>query len=421
MSEITHDPSEYIKGLQKILISDKKKIAFLFGAGTSLAKNKGVNNPITVPAIKEMTKQIIEKLSENEKFSSAFKRFEREDSKTKENIEVLLTLLEQKKQVVGDDRLNDLSKDDFSNLIDNIKASVRKIVSVHYANGKLISKSDISCLVQTDLANWIGSSERKSPIEIFTTNYDFLFELGLEFHEIPYYDGFSGTVLPFFNPISVEDMKFLNEQTKLWKIHGSLGWHYNQDMDRIIRSEPKDDDILIYPSTLKYQQSKKQPYESLLDRLSKFLKQDDSILFTCGYSWGDEHINARILSALKSNSTSHVVAFIYSDIDKNSDIAKIGFANNNVSFYGEQHAIIGGKYGQWKLKKEPIKEETISVNTYFHEDSIPNPSMEVNNQEQGSETGTRRFILGDFTAFVCFLNSLIPNNEIKRIADNDKY
>ena len=35
---MTHDPSEYIKGLQQLLISDKKNVAFLFGAGTSLAK-----------------------------------------------------------------------------------------------------------------------------------------------------------------------------------------------------------------------------------------------------------------------------------------------------------------------------------------------------------------------------------------------
>lgn len=34
------DPSEYIKGIQQLLISDKKKIGFLCGAGTSLAKKK---------------------------------------------------------------------------------------------------------------------------------------------------------------------------------------------------------------------------------------------------------------------------------------------------------------------------------------------------------------------------------------------
>ncbi len=33
-----YDPSEYVRGLQQLLVSDKKKTAFLFGAGTSLSK-----------------------------------------------------------------------------------------------------------------------------------------------------------------------------------------------------------------------------------------------------------------------------------------------------------------------------------------------------------------------------------------------
>lgn len=53
MNELTHDPSEYIRGLQQLLVSDKKKIAFLFGAGTSLAKkNEDSKN---IPAIDKMT------------------------------------------------------------------------------------------------------------------------------------------------------------------------------------------------------------------------------------------------------------------------------------------------------------------------------------------------------------------------------
>ena len=34
---IYFDPSEYVRGLQQLVISDKKKIGFLCGAGTSLA------------------------------------------------------------------------------------------------------------------------------------------------------------------------------------------------------------------------------------------------------------------------------------------------------------------------------------------------------------------------------------------------
>lgn len=55
---INHDPSEYIRGIQQILISDKKRIGFLFGAGSSLAKKKGKKS-LTVPAIGKMTTDIV--------------------------------------------------------------------------------------------------------------------------------------------------------------------------------------------------------------------------------------------------------------------------------------------------------------------------------------------------------------------------
>ena len=55
--EYYFDPSETIRGIQQLLISDKKKIGFLFGAGTSLsAKNK--NSP-TIPTIDEITSRVL--------------------------------------------------------------------------------------------------------------------------------------------------------------------------------------------------------------------------------------------------------------------------------------------------------------------------------------------------------------------------
>ncbi|MDD4436566.1 MAG: hypothetical protein PHS04_00820 [Tissierellia bacterium] len=56
LEDITNDPSEYVRGLQQLLVSDKKKIAFLFGAGTSLAKKN--KNSLTIPAIGKMTEKI---------------------------------------------------------------------------------------------------------------------------------------------------------------------------------------------------------------------------------------------------------------------------------------------------------------------------------------------------------------------------
>ena len=422
---INHDPSENIRGIQQILISDKKKIGFLFGAGSSLAtKNE---NSLTVPAIGKMTSEIVDEIGKlKAKYETALNEIKEELGEKNFNVETILSNLEQKVLFIGKGTLNSLNKDEFAGLIQEVKKGVRKKVSVHKKEEeKIVTKDIVSEMVQTDFANWIGQAERKFPIEIFTTNYDFLFELGLEHKEIPFYDGFCGSLRAFFNPESVEDFSFLPKQTKLWKIHGSLGWHFDKDTEKILRVSPDDDDILIYPSTLKYKESKKQPYESLMDRLSNFLKQDDAILITCGYSWGDEHINSRIISALKTNTTSHVIGLIfdkYEKIDEKSNVSKIGLDNPKVSIYASRSAVIGCNYGEWKLKSEPSKDDTVNLNLYFDEDGAIDSNEEIKKETKGEEvwTGKGEFILPDFGKLVTFLNSMVSDNEIKKLGENVK-
>ena len=425
MNSISHDPSEYIRGIQQVLISDKKRIGFLFGAGSSLAKKS--SKTLTVPAITKMTTEIIDIVSKvQEKYGVALNEIKAELGEKNFNIETILSNLEQKATFIGKGELNTLKKIDFENLIIEIKKNVRTMVSVHENEANEIVTTDIvNELVHTDFASWIGQAERKYPIELFTTNYDFLFELGLESKEVPYYDGFCGSLRPFFNPESVEDFSFLANQTKLWKIHGSLGWHFDKDTEKILRVNSDDDDILIYPSSLKYKDSKKQPYESLLDRLSNFIKQDDTILITCGYSWGDEHINSRIISALKTNTTSHVIGLLYDKYDKittESSVTKLGIENSKISLYGSRSAVIGCQFGEWVLKSEPTKEDTVNINLHFDEDAPENPIIELNKETVGGEiwTGKGEFILPDFGKLTLFLNKMISDNEIKKIGENVK-
>ena len=440
MDEISHDPSEYIRGIQQILISDKKKIGFLFGAGSSLARKN--NKSLVVPAIGQMTTDIVTEIGDvknNFKKALASIKLELSDNY---NIETILSNLELKSKLIGDgDTLNSLNKTEFEELIIKIKEKVREKVSVHKTKNDddppieiNVTRKIIEQLVQTDFAEWIGQAERKYPIEIFTTNYDFLFELGLEYKEIPYYDGFCGSFRPFFNPESVEDLNFLSNQTKIWKIHGSLGWHYDDETEKILRVHPDDNDILIYPSSLKYKDSKKQPYESLMDRLSNFLKQDDTILITCGYSWSDEHINSRIVSALKTNTTSHVIGMIYDkywddkkkdyqySFTKESALAKIGFDNSKISIYAYRNALIGCKYGDWKLKSEPDKEDTVNINLYFDEDAHSDKGEALETEKIGEEfwTGKGEFKLPDFSKLSIFLNSMINENEIRQLGKDAK-
>lgn len=409
---MTFDPLEYMKGIQQLLISDKKRIAFLCGAGTSLAqKNDETKN---IPAVTKMTQNVVEKLRRDPLYEKAINEIIEEITESKFSIESFLTNIEEKKNIIGKGTLNGLDKSQFQKLAGELQKLIHKEVSVH----DKILKTDYSNMVHDDFAKWIIKAERQYPVEIFTTNYDYLFEMGLENNDVPYFDGFTGSYNPFFLSELTENFSYLPKQTKLWKIHGSLGWKVDEN-NRVIRTNPDEKDILIYPSVSKYENSKKMPYTALMDRLCNYLKQPDSVLFVCGYSFNDEHINERILSGLRAESTSHVYVLFY-DISckdgkkkytftEDSQLAQLALGNNRISVLACKNAVIGGQYGEWRLKREPDKEDTPNVNYYFDEDAPYCADLPLNEEQEGNEvwTGTGEFILPDFAKFVRFLQSMI--------------
>jgi hypothetical protein len=415
----TFDPSECIRGIQHLLIQDKKKIAFLFGAGTSLAK-KDTNSPY-IPAIGKMTDLIVNHLTGGADKSDVFAvaideiKGEVEQQSLEFNIETFLSNIEEKIRIIGGGTLNKLNKVALQDMDTKARAKIKEIVSVHKSLG--IGKE--SSLIQYDFAKWVCNADRKYAVEIFTTNYDYLFEIGLETVGIPYYDGFTGSYKPFFNSDSLEDISYLPKQTKLWKMHGSLGLHEETigNIKKIMRVNSDSDDLLIYPSSLKYSNSKKQPYAAFMDRLNSFLKQDDAVLFVCGYSFGDEHINERILSALNTNTTAHVFVLYY-DVVKEKDaegneierstftleskLGEIASKNRKMSVLSSRNAVIGGQYGKWILKKKPEADDVLNVSIYFTEEY---------KAEDSPWTGEGELILPDFSRFTAFLKNMIPKNE----------
>lgn len=416
----THDPREHIRGIHQILISDKKRIGFLFGAGSSLATGLPT---VFVPAIEKMTKTIVAKVdAHSPEFAAAIKEIqtETETLKVAFNIETLLSSIEAKRAVIGAGKLNGLDSVGFTALATLVKTRVVELVSVH----ETLPAADRKKLAHARLANWVQKARRRFPAEIFTTNYDYLFEIALEGSGIPYFDGFSGSFEPFFCPEAVEDVEAYPHLVKLWKMHGSLGWIYRDSDKAVIRQQlkPKDrkDSILIYPSHLKYNTSKKQPYVGLIDRLCAFLQQDDAVLFTCGYSFGDNHINERIVTSLRRGANSHVIAMYYDEswTEENKGVFGLADETNSVrglathetggkmSVYGLRHAVIGGKFGEWRLRDEPKPTESIRVSQYFDEDAAT-PANEAG-ERKGDERweGTGRFVLPDFRKLTDFLNDL---------------
>ncbi len=381
----THNPKQVIEQLQVILSNPAKKIGFLFGAGISAKDKKGQD---LIETSQEMIKTVVEQFNGKMKCAIDLIKNEIENSNEKFNIETLLSKVSEKERAVGNEVLCGLKKDKITELRENIENKIKKIVSVHKESG-FAGKE----LNHDDFAKWIKNADRKFPVEIFTTNYDCLLESGLEKQKVPYFDGFIGSRKAFFYPEWIEDSNPVKDWTKLWKLHGSLGWALENK--EIVRVSNTEDSAMIYPSFLKYDHSRKQPYLSYMDRLSYFLKQEDSVLFVCGYSFGDDHINGTILTALSNSRSSHAFVLKRGEMEVSNVISKYAKGSSKISVYAKRTAVIGGKFGDWRLEKEPNRNESYNILDYgFDEDAV---------LEGDKWTGEGDFWLGDFKKFSEFL------------------
>ena len=420
--EKAHDPREFIRGIQQILINNTKRIGFLFGAGTSMAApltdkdgkdvldDKNRYFPL-IPGVRSMTEKITSAIKDDH-FQKALKiiKEELEGDEKDENkkclsfmLENIISSIDQKFRVIGKGELCGLNKAELKDLRKLFQKEIRTLVAVH--DNKDINLES-SCRLHSDFAKWIRYADRKNAVEVFTTNYDYLFEIGFETQNLPYFDGFVGGYKPFFDPISVENDQLIPHWTRLWKLHGSLGWGYDEEEKRIIRSrEISDDGIVIYPSLLKYDDSRKQPYSSYIERLSSFLKKEDGVLFICGYSFGDEHINDTIMNALVQSKSTNVIALVFDEkMSEESIPVRIGKRSNKVIVCGKKSALIGGTFADWKLKREPAKEDFEFIDQFFDRDA-PTPEKEKGQGDEiGMQTGELKLV--DFMEFVRFLIEL---------------
>lgn len=402
----THNPIKEIQQLQTILSSPSKKIGFLFGAGISIEKSNGDDLIIGVndkkndagEVIKEgMTTSVIKKFNSPQKEAIESMKLEIESLGKNFNIETLLSKISEKERGVGNEKLCGLNKSELIQLRSDIEGYIREIVSAHENTSFKPEETNHNAF-----SRWIKNADREFPVEIFTTNYDYFLELAFETQKIPYFDGFIGSYEAFFCPEWIESDSPVRDWTKLWKLHGSLGW--DQKGNEIIRTSGATGKAMIYPSFLKYDHSKKQPYLSYMDRLSHFLRQDDAVLFICGYSFGDDHINEIILTSLSRSRSSHVFILKNGNLNEDDFLSKeIAQKNSKVSVFAKRNAVVGCKFGEWKLDKEPDKNESYNIlDNAFDEDAVVEDPW----------TGYGNFILGDFKKFTSFLSSFYRRTNV---------
>ena len=384
-----HNPDQYMADLRQMLSQGRKRIGIFIGAGAPTAIRVDDDEQIVmrgghalIPDVEGLTATVIDNLSPTDRqVVDALKR----DMPKPINIEAILTKTRQLAQAIGSSSVHDYDGNDYDKLseciCDHIGTQVRP-------------QLPLGPNPYSDLVSWISGTQRQYSVEIFTPNYDLLMEDAFERARSPFFDGFNGSHRPFFDPVSVLSDELPSRWSRLWKLHGSLGWAVSGDT--VIRTDNRDSTELIYPEHLKYDQATRLPYSALFERLRQFLTTPDTLMICSGFSFADAHISAVMDESLAANAHTAILAFQYKTLSEEEPATTIARSRPNISVYAKDGAVINGISGPWRPGQIPSTDWQYIRGTFWRDISA---------------RGSEEFLLGDFAMLTRFL-ALIQAREV---------
>jgi SIR2-like domain len=386
MSSQFHCPYRQSTLLQQALAPNKMRIAFLLGAGCPVSIRIASEPAKTVPLIPDiagLTTLVRDELGKNPASKASYDGLlARFGSSAKPNIEEILSHLRALIDVIRDGSIDGMTKTSLRDLDKEICSLIAKVVGVDLPGEKT---------PYHQLATWTGGIARAHPVEVFTPNYDLLIEQAFESRRIPYFDGFIGSKQAFFDLSSIENDILPPRWARLWKLHGSINWWRTQNDDVVRRDGASAEDRqMIYPSHLKYDQSRRLPYLAMLDRLRDFLGRGQAVIVTCGYSFADQHLNEVILNGLRGNPTAMCFALMYSERAKHPEAVSQALRQPNLSVLAYDGAVSGTIERDWRSDEQ--------ASHPLHGVSVLGPTT----GSTGAK-GNCQFTLGDFKNFGQFL------------------
>lgn len=214
-------------------------------------------------------------------------------------------------------------------------------------------------------ASRTGNRER---LNIFTTNYDRLIEVGAELAGVHLMDRFVGTMMPIFrssrlnldihyNPPGIRgEPRYLEGVARLTKLHGSVDWVQNEDEIRRMGLPFGAEDIkpylnapglkgadalkvMIYPNSAKDRETAEYPYVELFRDFAAAICRPNSTLVTYGYGFGDEHIN-RVIHDMLTIPSTHLVVISFDD-----PIGRILQFYYDSAHYAQMSVLMGSNLG----------------------------------------------------------------------------
>lgn len=373
-----HNPDRFMSDLRQVLSQGRKRVGLLVGAGAPMSIRVAADGTLAsdglplMPGVDDLTKKAIEGLNPTQSHAAESIKSELGAGA---NIETILTRVRLLQQALGPATVYGLDSSGYKELGLEICKRIGALV------GAVLPQERNP---YTELVSWVSGTLRSHAVEIFTTNYDLLFEEAFERARASYFDGFTGGHAPFFDPVSVASDDLPTRWSRLWKLHGSLGW--SLEGDSVVRGRGREATQLVYPDHLKYELTQKQPYSSLFERLRQFLLSPDTLLLTTGFSFRDAHICAVLDESLAMNANASILAFQFMPLEKEGPACKLAFDRPNLSVYASDGAVIGGVKGTWKPGDPPKNWEEIR-STFW------------GSRWRGGED---LFLLGDFALFTRF-------------------
>jgi hypothetical protein len=362
MSVNVHNPDQYMASLRTIIAQGRKKIGLLVGAGAPAGMARPDGSYPLIPDVAGLTAKVLNELTA--KYEAQIVGLKAE--LTKHDIESILSRVRSLAKVIGKNKVHELDGPGFEKFGQDICTEIGKIVDAR------LPKPESA---YADLINWVTGASRDYPVEIFTTNYDLLLEEAFEAVRAPYFDGFTGGREPFFDPVSVARNDLPARWTRLWKLHGSLGWCLGEQ-DEVIRTGKSSASHLVFPEHLKYDQTQKAPYTALFDRLKTFLSTDDTLLISIGFSYADAHVAARIDEGLAGNASASVFAFMFKSLDEEVAACDLASKRPNFSVYARDKAMMNGSRGAWVVPADlPSKDWGPIRSSYWGKPKASDPDQ----------------------------------------------
>lgn len=312
-------------------------LSLLIGSGLTTAmeheSSSGSQNPM-----ENFSFTIFEEHIENAAKESA-SRAGREDGNIEDRIRVANELLRGLEILRCSSRARKLRND----LQSGLKEFAKKILASEkaIATASNLRREQAFNLLVSFLMSFASRTGTRDRLNIFTTNYDRLIEVGAELAGLHLIDRFVGNISPIFrssrldfdmhyNPPGIRgEPRYLEGVARFTKLHGSVDWVQSGDDIRRMGlpfgatdvkpylSAPGLDnatahDLMIFPNAAKDRETAAYPYVDLFRDLAAAISRPNNTLVTYGYSFGDEHIN-RVIRDMLTIPSTHLVVIAYDD------------------------------------------------------------------------------------------------------------